>query len=281
MTQLAAEGPNAGQITYWNDVAGPTWVATQIERDRELRPLGLRAMEALAPQVGERLIDIGCGCGETTLELARRVGGGGRVLAADISAPMLAIAEQRARAEGLAQARFIQADAQTHPFDPADGAFSRFGVMFFADPVAAFANIRRALAPSGRLAFVCWQALGRNGWINVAASAIGPLLPAPLPASDPHAPGPFAFAERDYLQGLLKDGGFGDVTIEPHDQQIGWGDLEVSVRTMLGVGPIAAAVRAHPQLAEPMADAIRTALTPYLTDEGVLLDSATWIVRAA
>ena len=125
MTALEAAGPNAAQITYWNESAGPTWVAMQDALDHELNELGFAAMAALAPVAGERLIDIGCGCGSTTLELARRVGAGGRVTGVDISAPMLAVARERAQAAGLDNVRFVQADAQTHAFEPADGAFSR------------------------------------------------------------------------------------------------------------------------------------------------------------
>src|SRR6516162_234670 len=137
---LEAAGPNAAQISYWNDSAGPTWVAEQDALDAELRPWGEKAMAALAPKAGERLIDVGCGCGTTTLALAERVGPGGQVLGGDISAPMLAVARRRAEQAGLAQATFAQVDAQTYQFEPADGVFSRFGVMFFADPTAAFAN---------------------------------------------------------------------------------------------------------------------------------------------
>jgi SAM-dependent methyltransferase len=280
MTVLEAAGPNAAQIAYWNDNAGPTWVAMQDELDHELRELGLAAMAALAPREGERLVDIGCGCGATTLELARRVGAGGSVLGADISAPMLAVASERAAAAGLAQAHFVQADAQTHAFEPADGAFSRFGVMFFADPVAAFANIRRGLKAGGRVAFVCWRPLAENPWMTVPMGAIAPLLPAPPPMAPPGAPGPFAFADGDRLAGILKGAGFGEVSIEPLDAKVAWGDLDTSVRLAMRLGPVGGLVREHPQLAEQMAAAIRTALAPHVGPQGVRLDSASWIVLA-
>jgi SAM-dependent methyltransferase len=280
MTALDAAGPNAAQIAYWNDNAGPTWVAMQDELDHELGELGLAAMAALAPREGERLVDIGCGCGSTTLELARRVGAGGSVLGVDISAPMLAVARERAAAAGLAQARFIQADAQTHAFDPADGAFSRFGVMFFEDPVAAFANIRRGLKRGGRVAFVCWRSLAENPWMTVPMVAIVPLLPAPPPAPPPGAPGPFAFADGDRLAGILKGAGFSDVSIEPLDAKVAWGDLDTSVRLAMRLGPVGGLVREHPQLGEQMAAAVRAALAPHVGAAGVRLDSASWIVLA-
>ena len=280
MTALDAAGPNAAQIVHWNEIAGPSWVAMQDALDHELQDLGLAAMEALAPRVGERLVDIGCGCGATTLELARRVGPGGGVLGVDISAPMLALARERAAAAGLAQARFEQADAQTYAFEPADGAFSRFGVMFFEGPVAAFANIRRGLNPGGRVAFVCWRPLPENPWMTVPMAAVLPLLPSPPAMPPPGAPGPFAFADRDRLAGILRNAGFADISIEPLDAKVSWGDLELSVGMALRLGPLASLVRENPGLQDRMTDAIRAALAPHVGPAGVRLDSASWIVLA-
>ena len=227
------------------------------------------------------MIDIGCGCGDTTLELARRVGAGGSVLGADISAPMLDVARRRAGEAGLAQASFVQADAQAHAFAAdVDAVFSRFGVMFFADPAAAFANIRRALKPGGRLAFVCWRPLPENPWMTVPFAAAAPLLPAAPPPPDPFAPGPFAFADPVRVRGILVEAGFADIAIDPHDEKVGWGDLEQSAQVSLRVGPLGAVVRDNPQLAGPIEAAVREGLRPYLTETGVLLDLATWIVTA-
>jgi SAM-dependent methyltransferase len=271
--------PNAAQVAYWNASAGPTWVALQDDLDAQLRDLGLTAMAALDVREGERLIDVGCGCGDTSMELARRVGTGGRVLGADISAPMLEVARRRANELGLGWASFVEADAQIHDFEPADGAFSRFGVMFFADPVAAFANIRNALAPRGRLGFVCWRAMAENHWMSLPLAAVQSLLPAapPLP---PDAPGPFAFADRDRLSRILADAGFTDVAIEPHAQAIGQDDLESAVRTTMNMGPIGAALRENPQLRAPIGEAVRSTLAPHAGLGGVKLPSATWIVTA-
>jgi SAM-dependent methyltransferase len=277
---LEAAGPNAAQISYWNDSAGPTWVAEQDALDAELRPWGERAMAALAPTAGERLIDVGCGCGTTTLALAERVGAKGAVLGADISAPMLEVALRRAAASGLAQASFAQVDAQTHRFEPADGVFSRFGVMFFADPTAAFANLRSALTAGGRVAFVCWRAPEHNAWMTVPMAAVAPLLPQAPPTPPPGAPGPFAFADRDRVFGILKGAGFANVAIDAHDLKTGWGDLEISARTAASIGPVGAALRQHPQLADQIIAAVRAALAPYMTHDGVRLDASAWIVRA-
>jgi SAM-dependent methyltransferase len=281
MTDTRTAAANADQIVYWNETVGPTWVAMQDGLDAQLRPLGELAMAALGPRKGERLIDVGCGCGDTTLALARRVGPGGAVTGADISAPMLEVARSRAEAAGLAQARFIEADAQVHAFEPADGVFSRFGVMFFGDPAAALANLRRALKPGGRLAFVCWRPLAQNPWMGAPGAAVAALLPAPALPPDPHAPGPFAFGDRDRLHGLLKAGGFADIAIEPHDAPIRWPDLDTAVRLALRVGPAGTAAREHPDLRDRIEAAVREALAPHARADGVALDSATWIVRAA
>jgi SAM-dependent methyltransferase len=281
MTEPAAAGPNAAQITYWNAGAGPAWVAAQDALDAQLRPLGLKAMAALAPTAGERLIDVGCGCGDTSLELARRVGEGGALLGADISAPMLAVARRRAEAAGLGWAQFTQADAQVHAFEPADGVFSRFGVMFFQDPTAAFANLRRALRPGGRVAFVCWRALAENPWMTIPMAGVAPLLPEAPPAAAPGAPGPFAFADHDRLAGILRGAGFTDIAIDAQTQPIGQGDLETASRMALSVGPVAMAVRTYPDLRDRIQEAVRAALAPHDTAEGVRMDSSVWIVRAA
>ncbi|HLY80220.1 MAG TPA: methyltransferase domain-containing protein [Caulobacteraceae bacterium] len=272
------DGPNAAQIAYWN-VNGANWVALQDVLDTQLQDLGLAAMAALGVGEGERVIDIGCGCGATTMELARRVGAGGKVLGADISAPMLEVARRRAGELGLGHVGFVEADAQIHAFEPADAAFSRFGVMFFADPSAAFANIRKALAPAGRLAFVCWRVLAENPWMTIPMAAVAPLVPS-TPPPPPNAPGPFAFADRDRVHGILTAAGFTQIAIDPHNQAIGQGDLETTVRTSLNVGPVGAALRENPQLRGPITEAVRAALAPHAGADGVKLPSATWIVTA-
>lgn len=273
---------NADQITYWNARAGETWAALQDKLDRQIECLGLTAMAALDPRPGERLLDIGCGCGQTSLELAERVGEDGAVTAVDISAPMLAVAKARAAEAGARQITFIEADAQTYPFAPRklDAAFSRFGVMFFEDPTAAFHNIASGLVPGGRLAFVCWRALAENPWMTTPFAAALPLLPqAPEPPT-PNAPGPFAFADPDRVRGILQTAGFGEIEITPHDQLIGGNDLETSVGVSLQVGPLGAILREQPHLKDVVTNAVREALRPHVTDRGVLQPSATWIVTA-
>lgn len=275
-------GGNADQIAYWNALAGETWAALQDRLDVQIQPLGARAMAALAPRPGERVLDIGCGCGQTTLALAEAVGPTGGVLGVDISRPMLAVARHRLAEAGAGVASLIEADAQAHAFAPAtfDAVFSRFGVMFFADPTAAFANIRKALKPGGRLAFVCWRPLAQNAWMLVPMAAALPHLGAPPPPPDPLAPGPFAFADADRVRDILTAAGFTHVDLIPHDEKIGAGDADQATAVALKVGPLGALLREQPDKQPLVIDAIRAALTEHLTPEGVRLDSATWIVTA-
>lgn len=282
MAQSETSAANADQITYWNASAGETWAAMQDQLDRQIGPLGERAMAALAPEVGERAIDIGCGCGQTTMALAARVGPRGSVLGVDISHPMLEVARRRVAAAGLAQVTLSEADAQTHAFAAGafDAVFSRFGVMFFSDPAAAFANIRKALRPGGRLGFVCWRPFADNPWMMVPLTAALQHLPPIPPPTDPFAPGPFALADADRLRGFLSSAGFADIRIEPFDAMIGAPDLDQAVEVALKVGPLGALLRDQPDKADLVVGAIRQALAAYIAAEGVRLPSATWIVRA-
>jgi len=282
---MDAAGPNAEQITYWNDTAGPKWVAYEDLLDTQIRTLGESAMDRVGIRPGDRVLDVGCGTGQTSIELARRVGTGGAVTAIDISGPMLARA--RARGEGTAQPiEFLEADAQTHRFAPTsfDVCFSRFGIMFFAGPDAAFANLRNALRPAGRLGFVCWQPLRDNPWMLVPLTAAAQHITLPPPPA-PDAPGPFAFADQSRVRGILERAGFEDVTFQDHRTTLtigGDGPLEQAVGFLLeGVGPTSAAMRqADPELRATVAAAVREALRPYHTPQGVRMACATWLVSA-
>jgi len=213
---LAARFPaNPAQAEYWNTGRGEQWVTHQEALDARFAGVRDALLARAAPGRGERALDIGCGTGATTLVLAERVSPGGAVLAVDISAPMLALARARCAAQGMDQVRLLCADAQSHPFEQAahDVLVSRFGVMFFSDPIAAFANLRQALRPRGRLAFVCWGPLDANPWfalpLAVGVRALGPPEPEP-----PRAPGPLAFAETGYVEEILVRAGFAGIRIE-------------------------------------------------------------------
>lgn len=285
MARLSYSGPNAQQIQYWNEQSGPKWVALQDLIDVQIAPLGRRAMDAAGLAPGARVLDVGCGCGETTLELARRVGPSGRVHGVDLSTVMLERARALASAAGLAHVRFEEADAQTDAFGAAayDVVYSRFGVMFFANPEAAFANLRLALRPGGRLAFVCWRTLPENPWMAVPLGAALQHLPPPQMLA-PDAPGPFAFADAERVCGILTRAGFAGPHAEKVDEvlTIGGGrDLDATVEFLLQMGPTAAALReAGPEKARVVAAAVRESLVPFATDGGVRMSSASWVVTA-
>ncbi|MBV8653509.1 MAG: methyltransferase domain-containing protein [Alphaproteobacteria bacterium] len=281
MPETTSPSANAAQIDYWNAEAGRTWVELQAQIDRTIEPFDREGMRALAPRQGERIIDIGCGCGQTTVELAAQVGPSGAAIGVDISAPMLEVARHRAVPSGAARPEFRQIDAQTGDLGEQafDAMFSRFGVMFFSDPPAAFANIRKALRPSGRLTFVCWRPLTENHWMRVPMEAARPLLP-PMPPADPTAPGPLAFADPDRVRAILAKGGFRAVTIDPFDASIGSPDIDQALDMALRMGPLGRALREHPGRTADITDAVRHALSQYETPSGVKLPAAIWVVRA-
>lgn len=276
---------NAQQIEYWNAVSGPKWVILADQIDAQIAPIGLDVMATAAASPGEQVLDIGCGCGLTTIELARRVGPTGRVVGVDISQPMLAEAERRAAGAGGAAIEFQAGDAQIFSFDDQrfDLVFSRFGVMFFEDPTAAFANLRRALRPGGRLAFACWQALGRNPWMVVPAAAAAKHLALPTP-TDPHAPGPFAFADADRVRGILERAGFERIEIEPIERTMAIGaglSLEAILDFLLQMGPAGAALRdAGEDMVATVRESVREAVTPYFDGTALRMDAAAWQVTA-
>ena len=281
MSDGQGETANAAQIDYWNATAGQTWARYQAQLDRQIEPLGLEALRSLGARPGERVLDVGCGCGQTTLELAERVGAVGAVTGIDISSPMLAIAGARTVPVGAAQPQFIECDAQTADLGRGryDAVFSRFGVMFFSDPVAAFANLRKALTANGRLTFVCWRPFSENLWMRTPMEAAQPYLP-PSPPMDPTDPGPFAFADPGRVRSILSEAGFSDVTLHAFNTSIGGSSLDQTVDLAFRVGPLGAILREQPNLAPTIADAVKTALAAYETPSGVLMPAAVWIASA-
>ena len=276
------ETDNTDQIAYWNADAGETWAALQEHMDAQLERHGLRAMEALAPAPGEHILDVGCGSGQTSLALGLATGRSGTVVGLDISRPLLHVARRRAAESGAANVSFVEADAQAYAFAPAtfDAVFSRFGVMFFADPPAAFANIRRALKPGGRLAFVCWRTPADNMFMTLPHAAAASRLP-PAPPPTPDAPGPFAFADAARVRHILSSAGFRDIELALHNQKIGGGDLEQTLAVSLNIGLLGRALRENPEKRALVIDDVREALRPHADDDGVVrLDSASWIVTA-
>jgi SAM-dependent methyltransferase len=239
---MAAESldANAAQCRYWNTVAGPRWVATPGFRERRNQESTALLLARLGLTGGESVLEIGCGTGALTAPVAEAIGEHGRLVAVDISEPMLGAARQRIGERGLRNVSLLHGDAQVFAFEPAgfDLATSRMGVMFFADPAAAFLNIGGALKPGGRLVFACWAALAENRhWLisyDIALRHLGP--PAPGPA---HEPSPLAFADPDYIRGILGAAGFADITVERAHPTIIGGSPEEEARQALMMGPTA------------------------------------------
>jgi len=273
------------QRAYWNGPASEPWIRHQEERDASLAPIGQLAMAKLPLVPGARVLDIGCGCGSTSMALAERVGSDGAVLGVDLSEPMLASGEESRRAAGLSQLAFRAGDAATEVFPggPFDAVFSRFGVMFFADPVAAFRNIHGAMAADGALAFVCWRVLADNPWVLVARDVVLRHVPPQEPTA-PDAPGQFAFADPERVRFVLSEAGFSDIQIEPQDFPFVVSpslDLDAAVATVMTRGP---SVRLLAGADEATLEKVRAdlgpVLRPHMTDRGLVLGGAVWVVSA-
>jgi ubiquinone/menaquinone biosynthesis C-methylase UbiE len=272
--ELAAE-----QAAYWKGAGGTMWLGAYDRIKRGIAGFSEIAIEAANARPGERVLDIGCGTGGTTAELAKAVGPKGSVLGVDISEPLIGAA----RAQGLANAAFEVGDATTYPFEAQsfDLVFSRFGVMFFADPVAAFTNIRRALKPSGRLTFICWRTPQENPWAAVPMRAAMPFLP-PMERPGPEDPGQYSFGDRARVERILTQAGFGALSLEPVDLMLDQGkDIPTVMERIGDFGPLARAFKdvAPGQVAKAKA-AIAEALKPHATPDGVKLAGACWLVRA-
>ncbi len=269
---------NQEQIDYWNGEAGTTWVEAQERLDGLLAPISERLLERAAVTKEDRVIDIGCGCGHTSIELASQ---GTEVWGIDISSPMLAHARKRA---GNAQRlTFSQLDAASADFAPEHTLlFSRFGVMFFADPVAAFSNLHGALADDGRLCFACWQTPRENPWMAVAGRAVQPFLPVPEVEPDPRAPGPFAFADQDYVRDILTQAGFSSIEVQSIRPTLHVADtLDEAIEFQGRVGPVARALaELEGEQRQAALDAAREALSGHMTEAGLQLAAACWIVTA-
>jgi len=275
MTATADRDMNA----YW-DRAGRVWVEHQALLDKIMAPIAEAVVEAAGPVNGERVLDVGCGSGATTFAAAWRTGPTGHAVGVDISGALVELARRRAGEDGVEGVEFLLADAQTHAFEtPFDAIVSRFGVMFFPDPVAAFANLRHAVKPGGKLAFAAWRAPEENPLALVPLRAAPPFLPT-LPAFEKDAPGRFAFADPDRVRRILEESGWRGIEIAPLDvaSPLSFDEL---MTMSLRVGPL------NPILAQEsdavrgqVREAVAAALEPYAKDGLATMTSACWLVTA-
>ena len=274
---------NPQQAEYWNATAGENWAKYDAEMDQRLRPMTFELLRRSEAGPGQRVLDVGCGAGSMTEQIARAVAPSGSVMGLDISEPLLAVARNRCAA--LENVTFHNADAQVHPFAPEsmDILMSRFGVMFFNDPFAAFANLRTALRPGGRLHFACWASAERNQWfslpLEIAKAHLGPPDPAPA-----RAPGPLAFAEGDYVAEILSAAGFQDIRIELVETSVASPDSpERQAELYLRMGPAArlmAAKSPEPATVAALIAELTAALRDHATSDGVALGATVQYVAA-
>jgi SAM-dependent methyltransferase len=270
-----SDAANAAMRRSWNDVAGPRWVARQALQEARNAEMLAQLLEAAAPALGERVLDIGFGTGVTTVPFAAAVGPAGHVTGVDISRPMLEAAQRRIAEQGLGNVELLLADAQIHQFPPAsfDLVTSRLGVMFFADPAAAFRNLLGALKPGGRLVMAVWATIAENiHWMipfEIAVRRLEP--PAPQP---PHAPGPHAFGDREYLRGILTAAGYAAIAIEPRHFHV-HGDSPAAMAEHVGLfGAVQRLMdekKADAATRQAIVAETEAAFAPYVTADGVRL----------
>ena len=283
MSATTTDERNADQSAFWNGPGGRHWVNRQESWDIVLAPIAMIAIERATVRTGERIVDIGCGCGATTIQLGKRVGPTGHVLGLDISVPMLARAAERLP-PGL-PVEFVEADATTYPFSRGDFdlLFSRFGVMFFAEPARSFTNLRSALRPAGRLVFVCFRAPSENPWMMTPLRAAYEHVP-PLPKLGPEDPGPFSFASKDRVHRILGEAGFQAISLEPLDLELdvasGRG-LDEAVASVLEIGATSRAIDGQPhEIRSAVAESVRRVLVPCQRGLSVPLAAGMWLATA-
>ena len=268
------------QAALWNGRAGRAWAEAQEVLDQVLRPFEDLLVDAVCARSRHRVLDVGCGTGSTTRAVALRLGANGHCVGIDISEPMIAAARASAQREG-APASFVRADAQTHAFAPAsfDMIISRFGVMFFDEPVAAFANLRRAATDDAELRFIAWRSAAENPFMTTAERAAAPLLPD-IPARRPDAPGQFFLADRHRISSILEESGWAEVDIRSIDVDCTLPETEL-VGYITRLGPVGLALQeADEHTRAQVIETARTAFDPYVHGTEVRFTAACWMVGA-
>lgn len=278
-----AQAFNEQQRTRWNGIDGEFWTREQDRLDAMLAPVTGPLLAFAAPVAGTTVMEVGCGCGSLAIELARSVGPSGRLIAVDLSEPMLAVTRKRLGA--FANTNCLLGDAAELPLQEVNAELitSRFGVMFFGDPVAAFANLATGLAPDGRLRFACWRPIEQNPWLRIPLQAVYEHVPR-LPPPGPEEPGPFAFGDTDRVTRILTMAGFTTPTFTPLDISIELapgGTPDDAALQAIGTGQARRALEGQPdQVRNAAVETIRRAFASYNSDTGVKLPGGVWLVGA-
>ena len=278
------EDKNVKQKEFWSGAGGDVWVNKQKEMDIMLNPLGQRAIDKLDLSNGKRILDIGCGCGATTLEIAKMIPEG-KIIGVDISEPMLNQARKDALEMSLSNTEFVVQDVQTEEIskDAFDIAFSRFGVMFFEDSYEAFKNINIALKIGGQLSFVCWQEPLLNPWQSLSIQVIKQFIDLPVPP--PKSPGPFAFEDKSYIEDILDRSNFKEINIDDNQEKIvmfSGKSLKEASEDYLTINPVVTEMlkNSPKELKEEILEALIVKFSDFHEDHGLVFPSATWIVTA-
>lgn len=268
---------NTDQRDFWTDQAGPTWVAEMAAMDHLLAPVLDQVLALANLHSGARVLDIGCGGGTSTLAAGARVGPAGHVTGLDISATLLDVAAQRAK--GSPQVKYLQADAQTYAFDAGqtDCMISRFGVMFFEDPNAAFFNMAQALRPGGQMVFACWGLIPNNPYFTMPAQIAKQML-GPVPKTDPDGPGPFAFREVERVKAILQHAGMEKIFAQSVDLMLlAQGDVATTVDLLCQIGPAQRSIAHHQPDGARLAafkDALGDGLAQFQTPDGLAIPAS-------
>jgi len=279
---MPAPTPNPRGAEFWNSTMGHSWVSQQAVISDVFTSVTNVSLDAAAAKPGEHVIDIGCGTGDTLLAFAKIIGPSGSVLGVDVSVPMLGFAEHRAAEAGLGNVTCALADATSYAFEPrfADLVYSRFGVMFFDDPIKAFTNIRSGMKAGGRLVFVCFRSMPESPWFRVPIEAARPHVP-PQPPVDPMAPGMFSLAREERLRGILTEAGFREMALKATDVPIHGKDTTQSMAFITQAGPLPALLEnASDEQRTRATEAVRNALAANIGADGRGLHVGLWLVSA-
>ncbi len=279
------EDKNAKQKDFWSGKGGDYWVEKQSEMDIMLNPLGEKALAKLDLKNNSEVLDIGCGCGATTLEIAKKVSEG-TVTGLDISVPMLDKAESEASIQGIANVDFKVVDVQVDQLasEKYDYVYSRFGVMFFDDPYEAFKNIFSSIKEGGELSFVCWQDPSLNPWQSLSVQVIRAYLDMPSPP--PRSPGPFAFHEKDYVKEILEKSGFSNISFDDNQEDItmfSGKSLQEASEDYLAINPVVTEMLkdSPDDLKAEIVESLKEAFSEFHKGDGLVFPSATWVVSAS